>query len=70
MPIGSICVNNEDFNGTVFGKFQCPLPEIDSSATYCCGSAEEETQYCCTFMDEYAFRFFCTTSRPIFILIK
>lgn len=49
---GSVCVNNEDFNGTVFGSFQCPLPEFDPSATYCCGSTEEEAQFCCRFFDD------------------
>ena len=50
---GNVCINNEDFNGTVFGEFACPLPEFDPSAKYCCGSYENQTQYCCNFFDEY-----------------
>lgn len=53
MGTGSTCVNNEDFNGTKFGEFACPLPGFKSSASYCCGSLETETQYCCEFFDEY-----------------
>ena len=34
---GDECINNEDFNGTKFGKFRCPLPEFDPEARYCCG---------------------------------
>jgi hypothetical protein len=49
---GSKCINNEDFNGTVFGEFTCPLPEFDESAKYCCGSYDNQTQYCCNFFDE------------------
>lgn len=49
---GSTCVNNEDFNGTKFGEFACPLPGFKSSASYCCGSLETETQYCCEFFDD------------------
>jgi hypothetical protein len=49
---GSSCTNNEDFNGTVFGTFNCPLPGFDPKATYCCGSLENQTQYCCKFLDE------------------
>ena len=49
---GDECINNEDFNGTKFGKFRCPLPEFDEDAKYCCGSASDETQYCCKFFDE------------------
>jgi hypothetical protein len=47
---GEICFNNEDFNGTSFGQFQCPLPGFDMSARYCCGDYGE--QYCCTYFDE------------------
>lgn len=47
---GSLCVNNEDFNGTKFGSFYCPLPGFNPSAKYCCGS--HETQYCCEYFDE------------------
>lgn len=49
---GDECINNEDFNGTKFGKFRCPLPEFDEDAKYCCGSASDETQYCCKFFDD------------------
>ena len=47
---GYTCTNNEDFNGTVFGSFVCPLPEFEPSARYCCGDAEN--QYCCSFFDD------------------
>ncbi len=47
---GEICINNEDFNGTSFGKFQCPLPGFELSAKYCCGDSGE--QYCCNYFDE------------------
>lgn len=49
-PNGQFCMNNEDFNGTKFGKFQCPLPGFDRRQTYCCG--EHEYQYCCTYWDD------------------
>jgi hypothetical protein len=49
---GNTCINNEDFNGTVFGEFTCPMPEFDPSAKYCCGSYDNQTQYCCNFFDE------------------
>ena len=44
-------MNNEDFNGTVFGSFQCPLPGFENQARYCCGNDNEE--YCCKYFDEY-----------------
>ncbi|CAF0900198.1 unnamed protein product [Brachionus calyciflorus] len=47
---GSLCVNNEDFNGTKFGSFYCPLPGFNPSATYCCG--ESDAQYCCEYFDD------------------
>ena len=57
---GEECTNNEDFNGTVFGKFRCPLPipepDFDPSAKYCCGT--NQTQYCCRYFDEYALEIF------------
>ncbi len=49
---GNTCINNEDFNGTTFGEFTCPMPEFDPSAKYCCGSHENQTQFCCQFFDE------------------
>ncbi|RMZ93066.1 collagen alpha-1(II) chain-like isoform X3 [Brachionus plicatilis] len=48
--IGNLCVNNEDFNGTKFGSFYCPLPGFNPAAKYCCG--EPETQYCCEYFDD------------------
>ena len=50
-----MCINNEDFNGTIFGIFECPLYGFDESAKYCCGSLENETQYCCSFYDRYRY---------------
>lgn len=49
---GKTCVNNENFNGTIFGTFRCPLPGFDPRDTYCCGSYSNKTQYCCKFLDE------------------
>lgn len=49
-PTGQFCSNNEDFNGTKFGKFQCPLPGFDRRQKYCCG--ENELQYCCRYWDD------------------
>ncbi len=38
-----------------FGIFECPLPEFDPTAKYCCGSYEEKTQFCCDYYDKYGF---------------
>ena len=48
--MGEECLNNEDFNGTVFGKFRCPLPDFDPNARYCCGT--NQTQFCCKYLDK------------------
>ncbi|CAF3368691.1 unnamed protein product [Rotaria sp. Silwood1] len=42
---GETCTNNEDLNGTRFGRFRCPLNGFPIEAKYCCG--EYEKQYCC-----------------------
>ena len=47
---GKTCTNNEDFNGTKFGTFRCPLPGMDQRQTYCCGSYNY--QYCCRYWDD------------------
>lgn len=47
---GAYCNNIEDFNGTVIGRFQCPLDEFPSDYKYCCGPTDY--QYCCKFADE------------------
>jgi hypothetical protein len=44
--VGETCTNYEDLNGTVFGRFRCPLYGFPYEAKYCCG--EYEHQYCCT----------------------
>ena len=47
------CINNEDFNGTVFGIFSCPLPGFNDTAKFCCGSLENQTQFCCDYYDKF-----------------
>lgn len=47
---GKTCTNNENFNGTTFGTFRCPLPGMDQRQTYCCGSYN--FQYCCRYWDD------------------
>ena len=42
---GAICTNNEDYNGTRFGQFRCPLEGFPYNAKYCCG--EYGKHYCC-----------------------
>ncbi|CAF4297877.1 unnamed protein product, partial [Rotaria magnacalcarata] len=42
---GETCLNNEDLNGTRFGRFRCPLNGFPQEAKQCCG--EYERQYCC-----------------------
>ena len=42
---GETCTNNEDLNGTRFGRFRCPLSGFPREAKQCCG--EYEQQYCC-----------------------
>ncbi|CAF0962348.1 unnamed protein product [Adineta ricciae] len=42
---GAICTNNEDYNGTRFGQFRCPLEGFPYDAKYCCG--EYGKHYCC-----------------------
>jgi len=49
-PNGEFCVNNEDFDGTKFGRFQCPLPGFNRRDTYCCGVGEY--QFCCGYWDD------------------
>jgi hypothetical protein len=44
--VGETCTNYEDLNGTVFGRFRCPLYGFPNEAKYCCG--EYGHQYCCT----------------------
>ncbi len=44
--VGETCTNYEDLNGTVFGRFLCPLYGFPNEAKYCCG--EYGHQYCCT----------------------
>lgn len=51
---GSMCTNNEDYNGTRYGQFRCPLNQYPLSAKYCCG--EVGKQYCCS-ADEDQFVF-------------
>ncbi|CAF3425090.1 unnamed protein product [Rotaria sp. Silwood1] len=45
---GSVCYNDQNYNGYTFGKFRCPLPAstgMNQHDEYCCGSANY--QYCC-----------------------
>ncbi|CAF1548758.1 unnamed protein product [Adineta ricciae] len=42
---GAVCTNNEDYNGTKFGQFRCPLEGFPYDAKYCCG--EYGKHYCC-----------------------
>jgi hypothetical protein len=44
---------DRSFNGTIFGKFKCPLPGFNKTASWCCGSKDEQNQYCCKWFDEY-----------------
>jgi hypothetical protein len=47
--VGSVCVNNINYNGIEFGHFVCPIEGFDYEATNCCGKIYE--QYCCTSLD-------------------
>lgn len=42
---GKTCYNNENFNGTVFGQFRCPLNDFPQEARECCGDYGK--QFCC-----------------------
>ncbi|CAF1403076.1 unnamed protein product, partial [Didymodactylos carnosus] len=42
---GNTCTNNEDYNGTRFGMFQCPLEGFTPEDKYCCGPPDK--QFCC-----------------------
>ncbi|UJR25209.1 hypothetical protein I4U23_006561 [Adineta vaga] len=45
---GSVCINHDNFDGYVFGRFPCPLPAstgMNQLDQFCCGLANY--QYCC-----------------------
>jgi hypothetical protein len=48
---GYTCKNIENFNGTIYNEFRCPLEGFEIDYIYCCG--DTDYQYCCTFFDEY-----------------
>jgi hypothetical protein len=42
---GSLCTNNINFDGFVFGNFKCPIEGFEQTAVACCGVRFKE--YCC-----------------------
>jgi hypothetical protein len=42
---GSICSNNQSYNGVIFGKFKCPIEGFDLDETECCDANDK--QFCC-----------------------
>jgi hypothetical protein len=49
---GSVCVNNLEFDGIVFGEFMCPVEGYNYDETVCCGLPNEE--YCCSPVERQA----------------
>ena len=41
-----IDLNNQSYNGIVFGKFKCPIRGFDLDETECCDKASNK-QFCC-----------------------
>jgi hypothetical protein len=59
--VGDTCYNSEDFNGTTFGSFRCPLNGFPYEARYCCG--EPGKQFCCIRESQrYVMRSLCRNS--------
>ena len=46
---GSICTNNNDFEGYAFGKYKCPIEGFSTEAVLCCD--EPGSQFCCVPLD-------------------
>ena len=42
---GSICTNNQPYEGIIFGKIKCPVNGFEENAVLCCD--EPGQQYCC-----------------------
>jgi len=42
---GSLCSNNQVYNGIIFGKFKCPIEGYDLDEFECCDKADQ--QFCC-----------------------
>jgi hypothetical protein len=51
---GSMCTNNINFDGFVFGAFKCPLDGFDFTAVMCCG--QPFAQFCCEPVDVKQYR--------------
>ena len=49
--VENFCSNYKDFNGTIFGKFKCPLTGFRSNEKECCGN--NGTQFCCQISERY-----------------
>ena len=42
----STCLNYLEYDGVVYGEFNCPVYGFDTEANMCCGLVNQ--QYCCT----------------------
>lgn len=50
---GSICTNNQTYDGIIYGQFVCPIEGFKPEDTYCCGTEGE--QFCCGSSSGYDF---------------
>lgn len=42
---GSVCSNNQTYDGIIYGQFVCPIDGFKATETECCGEVGE--QFCC-----------------------